>query len=151
VVEHQGLALPVGEHGVHLQQNQEVIPGLDLTVDGAVEPGGGVVDENGALASMLPFNLPEAVALACQGAADLVLVVGEDADTEPQHLPQARPGGRGLLDADRDQRRVDRDRSERAGGDPRWLPAVKRAQCRDPAGKARVDVPELDWIRRHRT
>jgi hypothetical protein len=127
-----------------------VVPGLDLPVDGAVKPGGGFVDEHGALASMPPFDLPEAVALACQGTADLILVIGEDADTEPQHLPQPGPGGRRLLDTDRDQGRIDRDGSERAGSDPRWLPAVKRAQCRDPAGKASVDVPELDRISRHR-
>src|SRR3954451_10309357 len=136
-VEHQrsasGLVVDVLD-GVQLEQDEDVVSGLDLLVDGAVELREPVVQRDRTRLGHRVGDAFEAVFdRAGQLAAHDVVVVGEHGDAEVARPAQAGPGLRGRRQVDRDQRRLDAHRSERAGRESGQL-AVDLRSDRDHAG-----------------
>ena len=103
---------------VQLEEDEQVVAGLDLAVDRAVELRQPLVEGDRTVLSDAVGEVVEALLdRAGQLPADHVVVVGEHGDAEVAGAAQVRPGLRRHREVDRDQRRVEAHRGERARGE----------------------------------
>lgn len=109
--------LPGGRaHLGDLAQDDEVVAGVVLGPDLAVEPHGGVLQHWGARPGRALSDVrPLVGALAGELVRDPLLVVREDVDRQPPGPPDPGIGGGGLHDAEGDQRRGGGDAVGRTG------------------------------------
>src|SRR5258706_2908701 len=110
---------------VDASHDDDVVAGAVLGVDDAVDPGQPTTQHRRAVARRLPVDAGELVgALGRHQPAELLLVLGEDVDAELAGRLDPRPRTARVRGAERDERRVERDRRERVGGQPDRLVAV---------------------------
>src|SRR5687768_16423360 len=70
----------------------------------------------------------------------------EDVDREPAALPHVRKALALVIDTDEHQRRIERDRGKRAGGEAsRTLLCITRGDDRDTGGEVAADMAKIVW------
>lgn len=93
----------------HTRDDDEVVAGLALSLELAIEPSGGIV-ERGAAQPTVKRHIGEAVGAPLgELTTQLLVVPGENVDAEATRVAQFRPGLRRLSGAEQDQRWVERD------------------------------------------
>src|SRR5439155_14264766 len=92
--EQQRLALFLETEVVHATDDDDVVAGVVLGVDGAVDPGQRAVEHRGLVDRRRPADAVELVgALGRHHPAELLLVLAEDVHAEPAGPLDARPRG----------------------------------------------------------
>ena len=103
--------------------HDHVIAGVDEVVAAAVEPRGRTLEDGVARRPGVPLDAGEAiVGRSGECAGDRLLALGEDVHGVPVALGEHLEAPPPLVDAHEHERRVERDRGERIGGEPRGLP-----------------------------
>ena len=137
-MEHDGLDVGVGEQFVDAQHHDGVIARRNLLLHGHVHAHARAGHEQGTALTALDVDAGEAVAvLRGEHPRRTVVFLAEHADAQVRERRQSRPRGRGVLHAERDERRVERDRHESARRHPDPLPVHLRADRDDARGDVR--------------
>lgn len=119
---------------VQLKQDDDVVTGLDLAINSAIELRETVIEGDSPFVGRVEEYPVESLGHRTgELAAEDVLMVGEHGDPEMIGATQIRPGLRGVRDRHRHQRRIEADTGERARGQTDHR-AVDLRGHRDDAG-----------------
>ena len=130
--------------------HDDVIAGVDEVVAAAVEPRGRTLEDGVARRPGVPLDAGEAiVGRSGERAGDRLLALGEDVHgvrvALGEHLEAPPP----LVDAHEHERRIERDRGERIGGEAaRASLPVERRHHGDPGQEGAERVPVVPQVER---
>ena len=134
-VEHDRRDLGVDLDIADPQYHDRVIPGRDELLDRGFHPHAGALYEDRATGVGHRFQVGEPIAGLCgQRPRSVVVRLAQQTDAERAHVLELRPRRRGVLHAERHQRRIQGHRDERAGRQP-LSDTVDFGRNRDHAGR----------------